>query len=252
MGSLAQIAKSFDGAGDELEAQKEVIQTLSALATSRLENFTTKIDNSYLTAGTEGNPTFPIDSLMRSWSKTHAYSESSATQLTTKLREAVSGFMSGDGDKISEGIFNLVDAALIALFVDSVASEGTDELYFVYCKNDVVTRLDMSSWYRNVTATAITKKMQKSSCFIIRQASIDCKRVSWYSFISVVKTSYGTLGLSKADFDAAVSAAERDFIRGGGIVPPGSDLATVEAAPDLRGQYRSLMRRDLIGHDTSE
>lgn len=242
MGSLREIAKSFDGSGDELEAQKEVIQTLSALAQSRLDGFDTRINNSYLTAGTEGNPTFPIAKLMSSWSRTHAYTESSASVLTDKLRDATKSFLAGGGEGIASGVFSIIDGALTALFVDSVASEGKDELYQVYCANDMVTRLDMCAWYRDVTATAITKKMQKASCFIIRQAAIDCKRVDWYSFMSVVKASYGALNLTPDEFEAAIKRAEDAFKKGGGVVPPGSAFSAVEAFPNLQEQYRALMR----------
>lgn len=250
MGSLAKIVKEFDGSGDTLEAQKEVIQTLAALAESKLEIFTSKIDNSYLTAGESGNPTFPISRLLKSWGKTHAYSEDSATVLSDKLKEATSGFLSGGGDGISNGIFKLVDAALIALFVDSVANEGKDELYFVYCRGGVVTRLDMCAWYRNVSATAITKKMQKSSCFIIREASINCKDVDWYSFITVVRNSYLELGLTKQEYDDAVKAAEDDFVKGGGIIPPSPKPTTIMSKAsnnnDIQAQYRAWMNRKSV------
>jgi hypothetical protein len=223
MGALSQIAKSFDGSGDTLEAQKEVITTLSNLADSKLSFYKSQMENSYLTAGQVGNPTFPIVSMMKEWTKTHAMTESSSTELSGKLREAIGGFISGGGQGIADGIFKLLDAALVALFVDSVATEGVETQYFIFCKNNVISRMDMAAWYRNVTATAITKKMQKTSCFIVRQAVIDCKKTEWQSFYAAFMTSYENLNLTPEQIDAAEVEAEKLFVKNGGKIPPGFD-----------------------------
>lgn len=185
MSAIHEMAKQLDAADDVKAEQEAHIQTLTVLAQAKVDLFMSEIKQDLLNAGTGTDQTVPIKKILDATQQTHAYSSSSASAISTTVNAAVADFVQGDKKSILDGVGALISSSVTALFGEGDADEQTMSKYYVLTEGQSIIRLDVRGWSRQVTGTALSKKVDKVSAFAATKSSADVTHLDYNTFLDL-------------------------------------------------------------------
>jgi hypothetical protein len=185
MSQFIDVIKKFDGSGDLLEAQREVIETLEQLAIAKADVFSSEIDLLLHGAGGNVDKTVPIIIINSKEYSARAFSSTSTGDIAKVVADAIQAFLGGVVSDVLEGVKKLLSKALEVFFGSSSAASSTMRQYFVYATPFCIYRVDMAAWYRMVTASAIQTKINKAVAVAYTQSTVDIENLTWAEFIGI-------------------------------------------------------------------
>lgn len=185
MGSIRKAVTDFSGEQELKNTQKELVSTLAALAESRADHYVAEITRELLEAGTAGNWTIPIKAVLKTTKHTHAYSSTSADNISGSVNTALQSFVTGGKQSIVSGVGNLISSAITAFLGEASASTGDMQEYYVMTEGLSIVRIDVYGWYLNVQAEAIQRQMERVSAFVGFKSAVDIAKLDYNSFLNL-------------------------------------------------------------------
>jgi hypothetical protein len=248
MTQAQSVVESIDKADAKGKDASELLDVLIGLAQAKADMFKMEIQQNLRTAGTQDNPTIPIESILDDTTEIRAMTTDSIDHLGTTVAEALGGFI-GSGFDIASGqteggiknivsnIGSLISAGLKVFLGQSSGSENIMHRYYVLQQGFALVRVDLKCWSREVKAEALREKTQKIVVYVATRSSIDLTKVRFNTFLSVYQQQLsGTL--SKDEVKAALKDAKEIF-----------DLYVSSAQPQAKGFDFSLPA-DSSHHDS--
>lgn len=239
MAVFQKVIESFDGSTALAEAEREVVETLAALADAKRVIFEKEINLLILDAGTGTNKTVPVAGYIRGDGMSRAFSSSSPADIAKTLKEALAGFIEGGTTKILEGVFSLLAKTLEIFLGTASGSDDFKKTYFVYATDFAIYRVDAYAWSRTVTASSIKTVMRQATAYSYVISYVDVDRIKWTDFVAIYAFQLDQdKSLTKDERDAARARMQETwkFLKGDTL-----DAAEIQAKPasfaELTKQY---------------
>lgn len=185
MSTFQKVVQDFDGSGDLAEAQREVVETLSLLAQTKMELFHKKINLLILDAGQGTNKTVPISSVVRSDGMTRAFTSSSAGDISQTLKDAVGGFIEGGTESILDGVFAILTKALEIFLGSASGSDEQIDQYFLLPTEFAIYRVDLAAWSRTIVAKSLKTSIQQATAYAYVMSNVNIDEISWSDFVAI-------------------------------------------------------------------
>lgn len=186
MATMRSIVEDFTGTDDLAQTQRELVESLSALAVAKAEIFEYEIMQSLRSAGKGGQEqTVPISTIINSKIETRAYTSTSVDDIAKEVRQALKAFTSGTSEGVINGVTKLLGDALKLFFGEATASENTIDEYYVMTEGLSVVRVDCKAWYLNVSAKSVQEKMQLVTAVVAVKSAIDMAKIDFNTFLNL-------------------------------------------------------------------
>lgn len=193
MSIVGDVIKSFDGSGDLLDAQREVINSLEELAQSKAEFFISDIKLLLAGAGQGVDKTVGISKIINSEYTSRAFSSTSSQHIGQEVKDIMGSFLNGGTDSVLGGVSQLITSALTIFLGSSSGASGQQRQYFVYATPFAIYRVDWAAWYRMVTAKAIQEKVERVLSVAYTQSTVDVNSLQWSDFIAIYTQELGDI-----------------------------------------------------------
>ena len=134
---LSTSFRALDKSSDMYNEQKELIETLAALAQSKSDSFALQIEKNIAEADTEFNKSLPVEAWISTEKQSHAIATEGATDLISQVAGQVKQFIQQDGQSDDQHTENIIDGigGLLGSAVDVFlgAGQASDDLLERMC-----------------------------------------------------------------------------------------------------------------------
>lgn len=185
MAPIRTAVQEFTGNDELANTQKELVSTLAALAESKADHYEAEVTKLLLEAGTAGNWTIPITTVLKTSKHTHAYTTDSAKDINDKVQDALKSFVAGGKKHIVNGVGTLVTGAITAFLGEASASTGEMSEYYVMTEGLSIVRVDVYGWYLNVEAATIKQNIERVSAFVAFKSAVDVSKLDYNTFLNL-------------------------------------------------------------------
>jgi DNA mismatch repair ATPase MutL len=217
MGAIRSVINSFDGSEELAQTQKELITTLANLAETKAQLFETQVRQNLLEAGTKGNQTIPISTIITSTTETHAYTQESAKLIPDAVQSSLTNFVPGGNQDIVKGVGGLISTAVTAFFGEASAGNNTLEKYYIIAEGLSIVRVDLHAWSMDIAAESIKSKLEKVSAFVAVKSAVDVSKVDYNTFLNVYQEQLTTAGIESKVLAEALDEAHKIYQRFHGL-----------------------------------
>ena len=216
MGNPLDFISGLDKSSDMYNEQKELIETLAALAQSKSDSFALQIEKNIAEADTEFNKSLPVEAWISTEKQSHAIATEGATDLISQVAGQVKKFIQQDGqsddqhtENIIDGIGGLLGSAVDVFLGAGQASDDLLERMCVYMHGFGVERLDFKLWKREIQGSGIKDKVSKVVCFVGVRSAVDLSKVKLNTFLILYGKQLTAMGYKDSELEEAIDAAKR-------------------------------------------
>jgi len=191
MSTIVKAAQSviddIDKSAPELEATRELLETLEELAKAKAEYFAEEIENGLLGAG-EGVDKLkvPIVAIDASGTDTRAYTSASAEHIADAVGDTIKNLLgvikdSGDWAKIASAALDAASGSLneiVTGFLGADQGEADEKRgYEVIVDGYELLRIDYRLWRRFITTQAIKKRVELVAAVAYSKGVVDITKL---------------------------------------------------------------------------
>ena len=195
MSTIRNAIKEFDGTEELNNAQKEVLETLYALANQQSEVFMMEIMDS-IKGGDDKK--IPVTSLVAQTKEIRAMSSKSTEDIQNTVKDCLDSFLDGTPGVVN-GIEKLLSGALTVFLGESVGSTGKIEKYYVLTEGLSTVRFDVKCWYRSIQSKSICSKVEKVTCVVGTKSVVDLSKIDLSTFLYLYQEQLKNSGIKGDD-----------------------------------------------------
>lgn len=185
MGAIRALINSADDSDNLVKEQNSHLDTLAALAQTKVDLYVEQITERVINAGQGTDKTIPITQIQDFISETHAYLSSNADKISDTVSGAIKGFVQGGKDNITNGVCSLLTGAVTALFGSTESNDMEFKKYYVVLEGISLVRLDVMGWKRAISASSLTTKVEQVSAFVVCKSTVDIKKTDFNTFLDL-------------------------------------------------------------------
>lgn len=200
------ISDFLSGGGEDLSDEaREVITVLAELGQAKVDYYVEQIKNSLLNSGMDGDMTIPISAILNKATAVQAYSETGGDRDVSDLIGQIIGGEEGSTQKL---VIKGVQTTLNFFLGQAVDSSGSIHSYYVVLEGISFVRIDMFSWYRNVTSSKVVMEtFEKVVSTVLYKSVVDVTAIEFSTFAASYVKLLNDCGLTPEEIQAKLNQA---------------------------------------------
>lgn len=214
MGNIRDVVKGLDASSAVYGEQKELIETLALLASSKADSLALEVEKHIIEADSELQKSLPAEFWLDTRKETHAIYKDGARSRIAEVEGGIKKFINSDerppaekSKNIVDGISNLIGST-VNNFLDADSSRGdTLERMFFYLSGYTVVRLDLRVWKREIASSEISKNISHVICTVAVKSCVDLSRVKINTFLTLYANELSALNFTVGELDDAIYSA---------------------------------------------
>lgn len=208
MSTIKKAIEGFDDSKDLESAQKEVLETLYALADQQSEVFMMEIMDS-IKGGDDKK--IPVTSLVAQTKEIRVMTSKSTEDIQKTVNGCLDSFLDGGTPGIVKGIEKLLSGALTAFLGESIGATGKVEKYYVLTEGLSTVRFDVKCWYRSIRSKSLYSRAEKVCCVVGTKSVVDLSRIDLSTFIYLYQEQLKNSGIKGDDLQNEIKKVKEIY-----------------------------------------